>query len=128
MSTAARSRLRRARQAYRSKPCGSVALTCSVSTSATFFSSAPISMWHGAGIRFRRTSTGCCAMLPVVVETRKQARFSREHRVTHTHNDIALDPEGYCQANDHPPWNQRVYFNFYALTSSLGSFTQLGTM
>src|SRR3546814_19220820 len=74
MSTAARSRLRRARQACRLKPCGSVALTCSVSTSATFFSSAPISMWHGAGMRFRRTSTGCCVMLPVVVETRTPTR------------------------------------------------------
>src|SRR3546814_7182299 len=41
----------------------------------------------------------------------RPARFSREHRVTHS--DIALDPEGYCQANNHPRWNQSVYFNFY---------------
>src|SRR3546814_4196711 len=56
----------------------------------------------------------------------RPARFSREHRVTHS--DIALDPEGYCQANNHPRWNKSVSFNFYDPASRMGCFIRIGIL
>ena len=45
-----------------------------------------------------------------------------------THTDIALNPEGYCPASDHPRWNQSVYFNFYDPASRLGCFIRIGIL
>jgi len=39
-----------------------------------------------------------------------------------------LDPEGYCPANDHPRWNQSVYFNFYDPASRIGCFIRIGIL
>lgn len=39
-----------------------------------------------------------------------------------------LDPEGYCPANDHPRWNQSVYFNFYDPKTETGCFIRVGIL
>ncbi len=39
-----------------------------------------------------------------------------------------LDPEGYCPANDHPRWNQSVYFNFYDPAARTGCFIRIGIL
>lgn len=42
--------------------------------------------------------------------------------------DTMLDPEGYCPANDHPRWNQSVYFNFYDPAQRSGCFIRIGIL
>ena len=39
-----------------------------------------------------------------------------------------LNPEGYCPANDHPRWNQSVYFNFYDPEQRTGCFIRIGIL
>lgn len=39
-----------------------------------------------------------------------------------------VDPEGYCPANDHPRWNQSVYFNFYDPVQRTGCFIRVGIL
>jgi hypothetical protein len=39
-----------------------------------------------------------------------------------------IDPEGYCPANDHPRWNQSVYFNFYDPATRTGCFIRVGIL
>lgn len=39
-----------------------------------------------------------------------------------------IDPEGYCPANDHPRWNQSVYFNFYDPEQRTGCFIRIGIL
>lgn len=39
-----------------------------------------------------------------------------------------IDPEGYCRANEHPRWNQSVYFNFYDPVQKTGCFIRVGIL
>ena len=41
---------------------------------------------------------------------------------------ILQNPEGYHRANDHPQWNQSVYFNMYDPGSRVGCFIRIGIL
>ncbi len=40
----------------------------------------------------------------------------------------AINPEGYCPANEHPRWNESVYFNFYDPIARIGCFIRVGIL
>ena len=41
-------------------------------------------------------------------------------------NSILSNPEGYHAANDHPQWNQSIYFNLYDPFCKIGCFIRIG--
>lgn len=40
----------------------------------------------------------------------------------------AINPETYCQANEHPLWNQSHYFTFYEPSTKIGCFIRVGIL
>ena len=62
-------------------------------------------------------------------------RCSRINRPKTGYNDkrrgqltVEKSPEDYWQANDHPRWNQSVYFNFYDPAQRIGCFIRVGIL